>query len=84
VSPIARLSGVGVTHADGTRALDAIDLNIDRRNGGAERIAIIGPSGAGKTTLLRVLATALKPDRGQLQLLDTNPWRRHCLRVNAW
>ena len=68
---IAQLSGVGVAHADGTRALDGIDLHI----GSVERVAIIGPSGAGKTTLLRLLATALKPDRGQLQLLDKNPWQ---------
>jgi phosphonate transport system ATP-binding protein len=37
-------------------------------------VAIIGPSGAGKTTLLHLLACALKPDSGSLQLGGRNPW----------
>ncbi len=64
------LAGVGVAYADGSRALETIDLYIER----GERVAVIGPSGAGKTTLLRVLATALRPDRGAAQLLGQNPW----------
>ena len=39
-----------------------------------EQVAIIGPSGAGKTTLLQVLACALPPNQGQLQLAGVNPW----------
>ena len=33
-----------------------------------ERIAIIGPNGAGKTTLLQILAGALKPDAGRVEV----------------
>ncbi len=39
-----------------------------------EQVAIIGPSGAGKTTLLHVLACALKPLAGQLDLDHVDPW----------
>ena len=39
-----------------------------------EHVAIIGPSGAGKTTLLHLLACALRPTTGSLQLGQANPW----------
>ncbi len=69
-NPAFSLSGVGHTHASGQAALSGIDIQAAQ----GERIAIIGPSGAGKTTLLRLLATGLKPDRGQLSLLGEQPW----------
>ena len=40
-----------------------------------EQVAVIGPSGAGKTTLLQVLACALPPSTGTLQLGDAVPWQ---------
>jgi len=39
-----------------------------------EQLAVIGPSGAGKTTLLQLLACALPPAEGALQLDGVNPW----------
>lgn len=39
-----------------------------------EQLAVIGPSGAGKTTLLHLLACALKPRSGVLQLGNRAPW----------
>jgi phosphonate transport system ATP-binding protein len=66
-----RLTGVGLTHANGRRALQDIELTVRR----GERLAIIGPSGAGKTTLLRLLATSLQPSEGRLELLGEEPWR---------
>jgi len=39
-----------------------------------EQLAVIGPSGAGKTTLLALLACALQPAQGSLQLDGTDPW----------
>lgn len=59
------LTGVGLTHANGFRALCDISL----RAAPGERIALIGPSGAGKTSLLSVLGTALAPSDGQLEIL---------------
>ena len=40
-----------------------------------EQVAVIGPSGAGKTTLLHLLAAALKPAGGALQLDGRDPWK---------
>jgi phosphonate transport system ATP-binding protein len=39
-----------------------------------EHVAVIGPSGAGKTTLLHLLACALRPSAGTLQLDGRDPW----------
>src|SRR4051794_16151653 len=42
------------------------DVSFDAAAG--ERLAVIGPNGAGKTTLLQILAGALEPDDGELEL----------------
>ena len=68
--PALKLAGVGHTHAGGQIALRRLDLQVAQ----GERVAIIGPSGAGKTTLLRLLATSLKSDQGDLELLGKRPW----------
>lgn len=51
-------------------AIAALDLQV----AAGERLAIIGPSGAGKTTLLQLLACALPPTAGVLQLNGQSPW----------
>jgi len=38
---------------------------------------VLGPNGAGKTTLLRIIATALAPDSGEVQVLGRRPARDH-------
>jgi phosphonate transport system ATP-binding protein len=40
-----------------------------------EQVAVIGPSGAGKTTLLHVLAAALPPSQGEVQLGSEMVWQ---------
>jgi len=37
-------------------------------------VAVIGPSGAGKTTLLELIASALRPRQGEVELDSRNPW----------
>jgi phosphonate transport system ATP-binding protein len=50
-----------------------LPLDLDVADG--EQVAVIGASGAGKTTLLQVLALALPPASGRLQLGGTDPWQ---------
>ncbi len=52
-------------------ALRGVDLAV----AAGEQVAVIGPSGAGKTTLLQVMACALPPAQGELQLGEQQPWR---------
>lgn len=54
-------------------ALPAVrGLSLDIAAG--EQVALIGPSGAGKTTLLHVLACALQPSGGSVQIDGRDPW----------
>ncbi|WP_315093184.1 ABC transporter ATP-binding protein [uncultured Cellulomonas sp.] len=53
------------------RALDGFDLTV--RTG--EVHGFLGPNGAGKSTTIRVLLGLLRPDAGDVRLLDGDPWR---------
>ena len=64
--------GNGLTHWFGRElALEGVDLVIDT----GEHMAVLGDNGAGKTTLLRILATALRPTSGLLQIAGLNAFR---------
>jgi ABC-2 type transport system ATP-binding protein len=54
-----------IKHFGATRAVDGIDLRVDR---GAV-YGLLGPNGAGKTTTIRVLTTLLRPDGGAARVL---------------
>ena len=56
------LDGVGFVYPDGTRALEAVDLDI----AGGETVAIIGQNGSGKTTLAGHLDGLLRPTEGRV------------------
>jgi len=49
-------------------AVDSVDLQI-----GIGVFGLLGPNGAGKTSLLRMIATAVPPTSGTLQLLGRDP-----------
>ena len=52
--PIAiTLERCGKTFADGTRALEPLDLTVPA----GETVVFLGPSGCGKTTTLRIIAS---------------------------
>lgn len=66
-----RLTQATLQHANGVHALRGVDLNI----GAGEQVAIIGPSGAGKSSLLNLLASALMPSTGEVEMLEQRPWQ---------
>ena len=55
-----RLERCAKTFADGTRALEPLDLSI----AAGETVVLLGPSGCGKTTTLRLIAGLESPDAG--------------------
>ena len=56
------LRGVGKTYASGHRALQAIDLDIQR----SEIFALLGPNGAGKTTLIGIVCGIVNASQGSV------------------
>lgn len=53
---------LGVRHADGSVALDAIDFALEA----GEKVVLLGSNGSGKTTLLRVLDGLIEPTTGRV------------------
>ena len=60
---LVTLSRVSKTFANGTQALDRLDLDV--RAG--EFLSLIGPSGCGKSTALRILAGLTEPSAGRIE-----------------
>ncbi|MFC6010583.1 ATP-binding cassette domain-containing protein [Nocardia lasii] len=58
-----RTSGLGKSYGDFT-AVGSVDLSIEA----GSVFAMLGPNGAGKTTTVRMLATLLRPDRGNAEV----------------
>jgi NitT/TauT family transport system ATP-binding protein len=66
-APVVTLNGVAKRFANGTLALDQLDLAI--RNG--EFVSLLGPSGCGKSTALRLVAGLTEPTRGSVSWSGT-------------
>jgi ABC-2 type transport system ATP-binding protein len=62
---VLELVGVSHTYANGTRALDDVNLSIPRGMFG-----LLGPNGAGKSTLMRTIATLQTPTQGSIRFGD--------------
>ncbi len=56
------LIGAGQTYADGTQALQPVDLAIQA----GQFVSLLGPSGCGKSTLLKMASGLLPPSQGHL------------------
>ncbi len=62
--PMIRLSGVGKTYADGTVAVQSLDLEIGR----GELVCLVGPSGCGKSTTLKMINRLIEPTSGTIEI----------------
>jgi ABC-2 type transport system ATP-binding protein len=60
--PILSISNLTKTYASGLKALDRVDLEIQR----GEIFALLGPNGAGKTTLINIMCGIVTPSTGVL------------------
>ena len=62
-----KIENVSKTYANGLKALNNINLTIEKGMFG-----LLGPNGAGKSTLMRTIATLQDPDTGSIKLGDIN------------
>ncbi|HUP24495.1 MAG TPA: ABC transporter ATP-binding protein [Thermoanaerobaculia bacterium] len=58
--PILSITDLGKTYASGLRALEGVDLAIDK----GEIFALLGPNGAGKTTLISIVCGIVTATEG--------------------
>ncbi|MCJ0764464.1 ABC transporter ATP-binding protein [Variovorax terrae] len=63
-NPLVSMQGVGKRYANGTLALDGMDLEI----GDHEFVSFLGPSGCGKSTALRMIAGLMSPSAGRIRI----------------
>jgi ABC-2 type transport system ATP-binding protein len=78
--PILALSGLTKVYAGGTKALDAVDLEIRK----GEIFALLGPNGAGKTTLIGAVCGLVRPSGGTITAFGhdlARDWRRARARI---
>ncbi len=59
-----RLTGVGKTYADGTVAVQELDLEV----AAGEMVCLVGPSGCGKSTTLKMINRLIEPTAGTIEV----------------
>ncbi len=78
--PILQVSGLTKVYAGGVKALDNVDLEIQK----GEIFALLGPNGAGKTTLIGAVCGLVRPSAGSMSAFGhnlTKDWRRARARI---
>jgi ABC-2 type transport system ATP-binding protein len=65
MQPILSVRGVSKTYASGHRALEPVDLDINK----GEIFALLGPNGAGKTTLISIICGIVTPSTGTITVM---------------
>src|SRR5690349_7712826 len=68
--PVVRVSGIRKTYG---RTVAVDDVSFDVFDG--EIFGLIGPNGAGKTTTMECVEGLRRPDRGEISVLDLDPFR---------
>ncbi len=66
--PILDIRGLEKTYKGGVKALDGVDLTINR----GEIFALLGPNGAGKTTLIGSVCGMVRPTGGVIEVFGKN------------
>ncbi|MEE4200158.1 ABC transporter ATP-binding protein [Erythrobacter sp.] len=78
--PVLSIRGLTKVYPGGVRALDAVDLDIER----GEIFALLGPNGAGKTTLIGAVCGLVKPSGGTIHAFGhdlARDWRAARARI---
>lgn len=78
--PILDICGLTKIYKGGTRALDGVDLSINR----GEIFALLGPNGAGKTTLIGAVCGLVRPSGGTITAFGhdlSRDWRSARARI---
>ena len=63
-APVVTLEGVGKRYANGTLAVQGVELAI----GQGDFVSLLGPSGCGKSTVLRMVAGLMAPTTGRIAI----------------
>lgn len=66
---VIEIQDVTFAYAGGAPILEDVNLNVMPR----DSVCLVGPNGGGKTTLLKLILGLLKPSRGQIRVLGTEP-----------
>ena len=77
---ILELSGLSKTYPGGLKALDSVDLAINK----GEIFALLGPNGAGKTTLIGAVCGLIRPSGGTIRAFGydlAHDWRAARARI---
>jgi len=64
VQPALRIAGLGKRYADGTVALDGLDLEVPA----GSFFGLLGPNGAGKTTLISAVCNLIRVSEGRAEV----------------
>ena len=76
MSPVLELTDI-VKSFDRRKVVDKISLSLER----GEAFGLVGPNGSGKTTTIRIALDIIRPDSGDISLLDGMPTRDALSRV---